>query len=88
MRARWLILWWVGVAAAVWSGIYDILITRGTKEYFMREAMARAGDGPAASLDAIMRQTSHDAAITASAWAVFVAASGWATIWLAKRRSF
>jgi hypothetical protein len=88
VRLRWLVIGWVGVAAAVWLGFYDILLTRGTKEYFMREAMARAGDGPPASLDGIMAQTSHDAAITASVWAALVLAAGWATIWMARRRSY
>ena len=87
MRARWLVVGWVGVAAAVYLGIYDLLISRGTKAYFMLEAMARAGDGPAPSLDAIMTQTSHDAAITGSMWAAFVLAAGWITIWMASRRS-
>jgi hypothetical protein len=87
VRVRWLVLGWVGVAAAVWLGFYDILITRGTKAYFMLEAMARAGDGPAPSLDAIMAQTSHDAAITASVWAALVLAAGWSTIWIAKHRT-
>jgi len=87
VRARWLVLGWVGMAAAVWCGFYDILITRGTKAYFMLEATARAGDGPAPSLDAIMAQTSHDAVITASIWAALVLAAGWTTIWMARRRS-
>lgn len=86
MRLRWLVAGWVGVAAAVWCGFYDILITRGTKAYFMLEAQARAGDGPAPSLGAIMAQTSHDAVITASSWAAFVLAAGWATIWIARHR--
>ena len=88
MRVRWLVLGWVGCAGAVWLGFYDILLTRGTKEYFMREAAARAGDGPAPSLNAIMAQTSHDAVITASIWAALVLAAGWTTIWMARRRSF
>jgi hypothetical protein len=87
VRARWLALGWVGIATAVWCGFYDILITRGTKAYFMLEAMARAGDGPAPSLSAIMAQTSHDAAITASFWAAFVLVAGWATIWMARHRN-
>jgi hypothetical protein len=87
VRARWLVLGWVAMATAVWCGFYDILITRGTKAYFMLEAMARAGDGPAPSLDAIMAQTSHDAAITASIWAALVLAAGWTTIWMARHRN-
>ncbi len=88
MRARWLVVGWMGVAGAVWCGFYDILITRGTKAYFMYEAMARAGEGPAPSLEHVMTQTSHDARITASMWAAFVLAAGWITIWAARRRSF
>jgi hypothetical protein len=88
VRLRWLVIGWIGVAGAVWLGIYDILMTRGTKAYFMLEAMARAGDGPAPSLDAIMAQTSHDAAISASIWAALVLAAGWTTIWMARGRSF
>lgn len=87
MRVRWLVSGWVGVSAAVWLGFYDLLMTRGTKAYFMLEAMARAGDGPAPSLGAIMAETSHDAVITASAWGTLVLAAGWATIWMARHRS-
>ncbi len=87
MRVRWLVVGWVGVATAVWCGFYDLLITRGTKAYFMLEAQARAGDGPAPSMGAIMAQTSHDAIITSSGWAAFVLAAGWVTIWIARHRS-
>jgi hypothetical protein len=88
VRLRILILLWVVVGVLVWNGFYDTLMTRGVKEYLMREAMARAGDGPAASLPAIMAQTSHDAAITSTIWASAVTAAGWATIWLARRKPF
>jgi len=87
MRARWLVLAWAGVALVVWNGFFDLLITRGTKEYLMRNAMNRLGEAPPASMIDIMAQTSHDATITSSMWAGFVLAAGWATIWLARRRS-
>lgn len=87
MRLRWLVLAWAGMAVVVWNGFFDVLITRGAKEYVMRNAQARLGEGPAASMAAIMAQTSHDAAITSSLWAGTVLAAGWATIWFVRRRS-
>lgn len=87
MRARWLAVGWVCVAGAVWSGFYDLLISRGAKDYLLREAQARLGDGPPASMPAIMAQTQHDAAITASVWAALIVLAGWASIWLARHRS-
>jgi len=85
MRTRVLVLVWMGVAVTVWNGFYDLLITRGTKEYLMRSAFSRLGEGPSVSMVDIMAQTSHDAVFTASLWAGFVLASGWATIWLVRR---
>ena len=87
MRPRWLALAWAGMAAVVWNGFFDLLITRGAKEYVMRDAQARLGEGPPASMADIMARTSHDAAITSSLWAGTVLAAGWVTIWLARRRS-
>lgn len=87
MRARWLALAWAGIAVVVWNGFYDLLITRGVKEYLMRNALSRLGEGPPASMIGIMAQTSHDAVITSSLWAGLVLAAGLATIWLARRGS-
>jgi hypothetical protein len=87
MRARWLALAWAGIAVVVWSGFYDLLITRGVKEYLMRNALSRLGESAPVSMPDIMAQTSRDGAITASLWAGFVLAAGWLTIWLARRRS-
>ena len=86
MRARWLVLLWAGVAAAVWSGFYELMITRGAKEYLMQNALNRLGEAPPASLTGIMAKTSHDAAIQSTEWAGTVLAAGWLTIWLARRR--
>jgi hypothetical protein len=86
-RAGWLAAAWVVVAGAVWCGFYDILISRGTKDYFILEAAARAGEGPAPSLAAIMAET-RDAAFVTSTWfGALVLVAGWATIWLARRRA-
>jgi hypothetical protein len=85
VRARGLALAWAIGACVVWNGFYDLLITRGSKEYLMRNALSRLGEGPPVSMIDIMAQTSHDAALTASLWAGAVLAAGWTTIWLARR---
>jgi hypothetical protein len=88
MRARpgLLVGAWLIVAGAVWCGFYDILISRGTKDYFILEAAARAGEGPAPSLGAIMAETRHAAFVTSTWFGALVLVAGWATIWLARRR--
>lgn len=85
MRSRWLAVGWLVVAVAVWNGFYDLLITRGVKEYLMRNAQARLGEIPTPSMAAIMNQTSSDAVVTATLWASLVLVAGWLTIWLARR---
>ena len=86
MRARWLLVLWLLAGVAVWSGFFDILTTRGEKEFLMQRAEFELGRRPEPSLEAIMRQTQHDAAIISTEWAAFVIAAGWTTVWLARRR--
>lgn len=76
----WLLLW-VFLGAVVWNGVFDILVTRGVKEYLYREADHELGRGPAVTMQAIMRETVGDAAITASLWALAIVAAGTATIY-------
>jgi len=70
---------WLLVGAIVWSGIFDLLVIRGGKQYLLDQARHELGLRPRASLDAVMRRTVHDAARTASAWAGFVVAAGLGT---------
>jgi hypothetical protein len=85
VRGRWLLVGWLFVGLAVWSGFFDILITRGIKEYLMREAQFELGRGPIATMPDIMSQTARDASVIATRWAVFIVAAGWTTVWLARR---
>lgn len=85
-RWPWLALW-VFVALIVWNGVFDLLVTRGVKEYLYREAEHEAGRGPEVTMKAIMGQTIGDAALTASLWALFVAAGGAATVCYCNRVS-
>ena len=77
--ARAVVALWLLVGAVVWSGIFDILVIRGEKQYLLDQARHELGLRPRASLDAVMRRTVHDAAGTASAWAGFVVAAGLGT---------
>ena len=85
MRTRGLAVMWAVVVLVVWCGFFDVLITRGTKEYQMRQALHEAGQGPPAEMAAIMRQTAHDAAISSTLFAAPVLTAAALTLWLARR---
>lgn len=81
---HWALLLWLGVAVVVWNGAFDLLVTRGVKEYLYREAEAELGRGPRVTMREIMDQTIHDAAITASLWALFVGGAGYTSFRLSR----
>jgi hypothetical protein len=74
--ARWAILIWIGVAFAVWNGFFDILVTRGEKQYLLAQARHELGLGPRPTLDEVMGRTIRDARTNASIWAGIVLAAG------------
>lgn len=80
----WVVLW-VIVAAVVWNGVFDILVTRGVKEYLYRQADHQLGQGSAVTMHEIMDQTVRDAAVTASLWALFVGGAGLVTVYAVRR---
>jgi hypothetical protein len=78
---------WVVIAIVAWNGVYDILLTRGVKDYLLRNALHLAGRGPAVSMTERM-----DAAVAEAFWLATLAASilllaGLWTIRLLARRS-
>ena len=78
---------WVVIAIVAWNGVYDILLTRGIKDYLLRNALHLAGRGPAVSMTERM-----DAAVAEAFWLATLAASvlllaGLWTIRLLARRS-
>ncbi len=62
----------VFASVIVWNGMFDILVTRGVKEYLYRTADHELGRGDAVTMGEIMGQTVSDAVVTASGWALFV----------------
>jgi hypothetical protein len=80
----WVVLWLI-IAAVVWNGIFDLLVTRGVKEYLYRQAEHELGRGPEFTMPEIMNQTVRDATVTASLWALFVAGAGIITVYAVRR---
>lgn len=75
----WLALW-VVVAVVVWNGTYDILLTRGVKDYLLREALNQAGRGPAVNLAEEMGIAVRYAAWMATLWASSILLAGLITL--------
>jgi dUTP pyrophosphatase len=60
----------------VWNGFFDILVTRGEKQYLLSQARYELGLGPRVTMDEIMTQTVADARRIATLWAAIVFAAG------------
>lgn len=86
MRTRTLVLAWLAVGVVVWNGVYDRYISEGAREYLQIVAEVDAGYGRARTLPDVMNWWKHTGAVAASGWAALVAAAGWTTIWVAKKR--
>ena len=86
VRRRWLAAAWLALGLALWYGVFDLLITRGAKQYLLESAQHDAGRGPSPSMIQIMTRTQHDAWRAAAWFAVPVVAAGFATLWLGARR--
>lgn len=67
---------WVVVGAVVWSGFFDLYISRGAREYLQRQAEFELGRAAQPSLDRMMREARRDGAIRATAWTGLVVGGG------------
>lgn len=76
---------WLVLTTVAWNGIYDVLLSRGTKEYFFRYALHEAGQGPRVSMSSIMANTIADAAWTSTLWAGIILLAGLVTVRLVQR---
>ena len=84
---RLLLIVWIGLGVVVWNGIFNLLMTRGVKEYLYRQAAHELGRGERVTMREIMDETMIDAAVKASIWAVLVAGAGILTVILCTRSS-
>jgi hypothetical protein len=71
---------WVVLAAVVWLGMFDVLISRGVKEYLYREADHELGRGPSVTMPEIMNSTIQSAVIDCSVWALLIGGAGLVTV--------
>ncbi|HXH07839.1 MAG TPA: hypothetical protein VNI83_14740 [Vicinamibacterales bacterium] len=85
-RAR-LVWLWIIVGVAVWNLVFDLLVSRGVKEYLRWQAEHELGRRGPVDLRALMDRTAADAALAATFWALLVVSAGLLTIRLAARRS-
>jgi hypothetical protein len=85
-RRERLAIWiWVILAVVIWNGIYDVLLTRSTKDYLLRAALHDAGRGPAVTISEAMHVAVRDAIWVASLWAGIVLLAGLVTMRLVRR---
>ena len=78
---RWAIGLWIAMAVVVWNGLYDLLLTRGIKDYLLQQALHHAGRGPASiPLALAMALTVRDAVWIATLWASIIVCAGLLTV--------
>jgi hypothetical protein len=75
--ALWL---WLIVAAVVWNGLYDILLTRGVDEFLVRAALYQAGRMPEPSMSHMMDITVRNAIWISTVWSGMILLAGLVTI--------
>jgi hypothetical protein len=78
---------WLVLAVVVWNGIYDVLLTRGAKEYLFRAALHEAGRGPLVPMARIMDITVYDAVWISTLWAGIILLAGLVTIRVMRRQA-
>lgn len=74
------VAFWIVLAVVVWNGVYDLLLTRGIKDYLLRNALHQAGRGPEVSLTALLDLTVSEAFWISTLWASVILLAGLWTV--------
>jgi hypothetical protein len=83
---RWAIGFWIGMAAVVWFGLYDLRITLSYRDHLMKQYRHEAGRGdPVATIKEERDPTLRDAVLVATLWAGIILVSGLGTVILLSR---
>jgi len=86
MRAtRVLAVLWLVLGVAIWSGFFDLYVSRGAREYGQLRVEAERDHTPEPDMMAIMVRAKDAGVKAATIWATLIVAGGWATIWMASR---
>jgi hypothetical protein len=83
--ARRLVVLWVVLGVVLWNGVFDLIQSRGMREYLFRQAAYDAGRGRPVTIREIMDQANAEAVLIASIWTLVVAGAGIGTVWLLSR---
>jgi hypothetical protein len=78
---RFAVAFWLAVGFVVFNGFFDVFVTRGEKQYLLRQARQELGVGPAITMDEVMTSTIHDAVRKAGLWGVLVFGAGIGGSW-------
>ena len=80
-RERAAVILWLLLGVVVWNGLYDLLLTRGIKDYLLQQALHEAGRSPASMpLALAMDMTVRDAVWIATLWASIIVCAGLLTV--------
>jgi hypothetical protein len=86
-RAERIAVWvWIVLTVVVWNGVYDLVLTRGIKDYVLRNALHQAGRGPEVSMARLMDIAVTDAIWLSTLWACVILFAGLMTVRAAGRR--
>lgn len=72
-------------ALAVWNGVFDLLLTRGERDYLVAQARHAARQGPAVVMHDMMAEAVSYAALVATWWAAACLCGGLLLIWYVRR---
>jgi len=68
---------WLVVGLAVWSGFFELYVSRGAREFLQRQAESELGRSALPpSMQIVMRDARRDGAIGATGWAGLVVVGG------------
>jgi hypothetical protein len=71
---------WIVLGAALWNGIFEMLVVRGVKEYLFRAALFDAGRGPQIPIAEVMDPAIYNATWVATLWTSVILLAAFMTI--------
>src|SRR5690242_2254729 len=79
-RERVALAAWLVLAAALWNGIFEMMVVRGVKEYLFRAALHAAGRRPFTPIADVMDPAIYKATWVATLWTSIVLLAALLTI--------
>jgi hypothetical protein len=86
-RERVALAVWIGLAVALWNGIFEMMVVRGVKEYLFRAALHAAGRRPFTPIADVMDPAIYNATWVAMLWTSVILLAALLTIRMFSRSS-